>query len=355
MKISESISEILNFLETKEGHKIELGEEAISKLEQSIQTQSKGILILSYFGGILAVLFFLGFFFLADLKSIPGLIVFGTIFLFAALLLGRVHETTIQDTISFCLFLIGSFFWGFALEELFPSANASFVLGISLSLFTILVVRSYVLTFLCIQIFHVSLMFLLEMNNLYIYEPFYLSIISFFLTFLFLEEAFLLSSSKKFSSPLSALQAGTIFLVFASNLFLSSKRYFGQSLELTWIVSTANLLSIGYILNNFSKRFQITKIQQKLFLFVSPLILLLPTIQEPGVSGSILLILCTFWANHKLGIGVGILSLLCFLSKFYYDLEMTLLLKSILLFSTGMIFLIYFFLTNRFWKFNGKV
>jgi len=67
------------------------------------------------------------------------------------------------------------------------------------------------------------------------------------------------------------------------------------------------------------------------------------TIVFPAISASMLIILLCFWVNYRSGYIIGIMALCYFICQFYYDLSFTLLVKSELLFASGILFgLVYF-------------
>ncbi|RYZ48982.1 MAG: DUF4401 domain-containing protein, partial [Sphingobacteriales bacterium] len=68
-------------------------------------------------------------------------------------------------------------------------------------------------------------------------------------------------------------------------------------------------------------------------------VLLLPFLYFPSVPGSLLIILVSVHTRNRTGFAIGVLSFLYFISVYYYDLNLTLLMKSVILFSSGLLFL----------------
>jgi len=81
----------------------------------------------------------------------------------------------------------------------------------------------------------------------------------------------------------------------------------------------------------------------------------LPTAFSPVILGILLIILLSFLVNYKLGLSVGILTFIYFICQYYYDLNYTLLTKSILLFSSGILFLIFYIFIHKYLGSNEKI
>ena len=79
------------------------------------------------------------------------------------------------------------------------------------------------------------------------------------------------------------------------------------------------------------------------------LIICLPTLFTPYLSGSLLLILICFHYGYRTECATALLLFIYAISKYYYDLNLNLLLKSITLFFTGVALLVawYYFTQKR--------
>ena len=71
--------------------------------------------------------------------------------------------------------------------------------------------------------------------------------------------------------------------------------------------------------------------------------------------GNIDFIGCETWVNYKTGLVIGIISFIYFISQYYYDLNFTLLTKSIILFSSGIVFILFYLFTNKKLNTNEKI
>ncbi|WP_417936263.1 DUF4401 domain-containing protein [Flagellimonas ochracea] len=73
----------------------------------------------------------------------------------------------------------------------------------------------------------------------------------------------------------------------------------------------------------------------------------MPTLFAPGISGSLLIVLLCFKVNYKTGFIIGIISLIYSIGQYYYDLSFTLLTKSIILFLSGVLLLVFYMVFNK--------
>lgn len=78
----------------------------------------------------------------------------------------------------------------------------------------------------------------------------------------------------------------------------------------------------------------------RLWLYLAGLlILLLPTIFAPALSATLLCLLLAWKAGYRTGRAIAVLALIYFISRYYYDLNLSLLTKSIILSASGSLFL----------------
>jgi len=65
---------------------------------------------------------------------------------------------------------------------------------------------------------------------------------------------------------------------------------------------------------------------------------------SPAISGSLLLLLLSFKVNYRTGVALGIMGFIYSIGMFYYDLNITLLQKSLIMFGSGVFFILLYFL-----------
>ena len=109
-----------------------------------------------------------------------------------------------------------------------------------------------------------------------------------------------------------------------------------------WWVSTVGLLllMLGLIYRIFAYHKRNLQSGGVIIAFVGSLLLAVPAIQIPGIIASLTILLLGFHRGNRLLMGVAGAFLAYFVTLFYYDLEITLLLKSIALIGSGLLFLL---------------
>ena len=119
-------------------------------------------------------------------------------------------------------------------------------------------------------------------------------------------------------------------------------------IEYGWVSSMVTIASVVFILSRIIKVYELENINIKIVAYVAVAFILLPTLFAPAISGALLILLLCFLINHKTGLVTGIISFIYFISQYYYDLHFTLLVKSIILFSIGILcLLIYIFIIKK--------
>ncbi len=79
-----------------------------------------------------------------------------------------------------------------------------------------------------------------------------------------------------------------------------------------------------------------------MIIYILSVLLLTSTLLSPAISGAFLIILVSVLVHYKTGLAIGILAFIYFIIQYYYDLNFTLLTKSILLMSSGVVFLAFY-------------
>jgi hypothetical protein len=87
-----------------------------------------------------------------------------------------------------------------------------------------------------------------------------------------------------------------------------------------------------------------------LALLAGTLLLLWPAWQSPGILGALLVLLVGFRGGNRLLTGLAAIFLAVFIIAFYYNLELTLLVKSFMLIGSGVIILALRYVLLRFWQ-----
>lgn len=357
MKNKDDIKELLDYFQNTEDNPLQFDEEAIvSAYQKDNGNQSLSIKILSVFGGILASLAFLGFLFIAGLyNSDVGLLVFGGIFIVGSIWINKEYDKIIIDTVSVSFFIIGFILLGFGCGQLKIDENIISIIFIIIAFGSLSIVQNYILSFVSVIIINGSILALIILNEHYDFIHIYVSLLTLVVTYFFLKESTIITSSKALSKLYNPVRTGLIFSLLAGLVLLRIKEILPVSPDYIWLSSVIIIAVIVYLISQLFNSLNITKTQHKISIYIFTVLALLPTALSPAISGAILIILLSFLINHKTGLALGIISFIYFISQYYYDLNFTLLTKSILLFSTGVLFIALYLFTYKKLTSNEKV
>jgi hypothetical protein len=357
MRNRDEIKQLFEYFENEEDKPLNFDEETIvSAYQKNNDNQSMSIKVLSVFGGILASLAFMGFLFIAGIyNSGTSILVFGIIFIAISIWLNKAYDRIIIDTVSVSSFIIGLILLGFGCTQLNINSTIISIILIVVALVSLSIVQRYIFSFVSVLIINGSIMMLIISNNHYNLIPIYVSALALGMTYIFLKEAKIITTHKAFSKLYNPIRIGLTFSFLAGLVFLGKRGILPVSYNYIWPTTIIIVSAIIYLLSDLFDILNITKIQHKVGIYILCVLLLLPTALSPAISGSILIIMLSFMVNYKTGFALGVISFIYFISQYYYDLNFTLLAKSILLFSSGILFIGLYFLTSKKLTTNEKV
>ena len=345
------INEILNQLRLSEGEEFEFDEEALSTHYQKDNTDKSSWLIkvLTIFGGFLATLAFLGFLFIAGLyNSEIGLLIFGMGFIAGAIFLNKVYDKLIIETSSISIFVMGFCLMGYSFSIFDIDSNLISLIFIAIAIASLFITQNYMLSFISVLIINGCILFLIILNESYNLIHAYISVLALVLAYVFLKEAKIITTGKKISQLYSPIRIGLVFSFLSAYPFLDKARMLIHiSHGYSWLSSIVTISAVLFLISILLKIIDVKTVRNKIIIYLASLLLLLPTAISPGISGAILIILLSFFVNYKMGFTLGILSFAYFISQYYYDLNFTLLVKSELLFTTGIVFTLFYLFTNK--------
>ncbi|AZA78032.1 DUF4401 domain-containing protein [Chryseobacterium sp. G0186] len=355
MRNKENIQTLLQDLRSASDKEIHFDEEAIIAAyeEKNTNHQSLAIKILSIFGGIMACLAFLGFIFLAQIfDSQAGLIILGIICIAGSSYFSRLSKKTITDTLSVSFFITGFALLGFGLSQ---KGDIIYLIFIVLALCALFLAQSYILSFISVLIINGAIIAFAADNNMHSLPYIIIALQALATTFLFLQEAKIITKNRTFATLYDPVRTGMVFSFLFTLAFLSLENLVAISVFYNYISSAVIIIAILYVVTLLFKTLHVTNTMHKAIMYVLTIALLLPTLLTPSISGAILIILLSFLVNYRTGFVLGIIALIYFIGKFYYDLHFTLLTKSILLFVSGIIFLVIYFFTHKKLTANEKI
>lgn len=343
------ITELLHQIRQTEGEGFECDEAAILReyQKQDSEKSSLAIKVLTIFGGFLATLAFLGFLTIAGLyNSEMGMIFFGIGFIVVAIWLNKAYDKLIIDTGSISLFAAGFLLVGIGLASIEVNEDIICLLFMGMAVCVLMLAQNYILSFISVLIVTGSVLVLIFFNYEYNLIHLYVSFLALLLTFWFLKEAKIITAGKKISKLYNPVRIGLVISFLASLIFVGKEGV----LELPryiWLSSIATVACVVYVIFKLCPILHINSAKNKILVCALSFLLLLPTVMSPAISGAILIILLGFYVNFKTGFAFGIIAFIYFISQYYYDLDFTLLTKSILLFSSGILFLLLYVFTFK--------
>lgn len=338
----------MNQLQAESNREIHFDENSIMAAyeEKDNNHQSLSIKILSIFGGIMACLTFLGFIFMADVFDSPtGVSILGFICIEGSSLISRLSGKTIIDTLSVSFFITGFALLGFGL---FEEGNIVYIAFIALASCTLFLVQSYILSFISVLIINGSIITYSQTYEIYDLTSVMIIFQAVIITFLFLQEAKIITTHRIFSKLYDPVRAGMVFSFVFTLLFVESASFLRiTKFYYDWAPSIVIVPAILYVVFLLFRTLKVNNTAYKIIIYVLTILFLFPTLLKPAISGSALIILLSFFVNYRTGFALGIIALIYFIGRFYYDLSLTLLIKSILLFVSGISFLAIYFFTHK--------
>ena len=340
---------LLQYICSEQGETFQYNKEAILK-DYRTQIENKSnvtIKLLTIVGGVAACLFFLIFLAITGIYDAPVmLLIIGGISIFVAIHLQKKYNALIFSTISSAMYLIGYLMIAFSLytEELNENT-----ISIVLMLIAIVVIRlteHYMLSLFTILFINGNLAFLLvnqshDLIHLYVI----LQVIAF--AYLLLHEAKFMVKNKKISSLYAPIRAGLLFSLFGGLYTLRILKLLRFTSDYFWLSSIAIIATILYLIHIISGYMEINTTKSKVIMYGLSSLILAMCITSPAILGALLIILLSFLVHYKTGFAVGVVSIIYFITQYYYDLSFTLLTKSVLLFTSGLMFLLLYLFTKN--------
>jgi uncharacterized membrane protein len=175
------------------------------------------------------------------------------------------------------------------------------------------------------------------------------------LAYFFLNEAKIISSNRKLSKLYNPIRIGLLISLLFGLVAIGKRHLIPISQNYFWLSSIIMILVILYLVHSIIKINEIKSVRSKIQIYILSCLILISTIFSPSISGAIVIVLLSFLVNYKTGIIIGIISFIYFISQYYYDLNFTLLTKSIILFSSGIVFLLFYLFTIKKLNANEKI
>lgn len=340
MKTDQLISYLTNLRATERPDFVVNETEVIAANNQIQSAYSQIIIkVLSILGGILGSSFFIGFLAIANvLESDTVVLVIGAISVLGSLIFGRMVKNLVLDTAIICFYILGVIMLCLGMYEILDKELAIiyciFICGLLAIIFSDRFVPVFIGTLFSLGAFIGYFAF----NNWNDLLEFPLILIEAGLIWLTVNEPKILASGKKLNSIQKPLQAG-FFIAFIGCLYFLHQyptyiTLIGTGTQ--WFASTAIWLAIGFIAYNIMSEIGI-KFRNKIVVMAFLVVIAVPLFFASYVSGALLLVLFCFHYGLITELVIGLAFLVYGLSRYYYDLRLTLLIKSGILCLSGIL------------------
>jgi uncharacterized membrane protein len=339
MKIK-ALQDTLETIRADQGEGFEVDIEQIQRAfqQEDAAFSNLTIKVLSILGGILAGGFLTGFLFLTGINnSSAGMITIGIIFTAGSIGASKFIDNLTLDTLSITLYLVGVLMIWAGFEDIFRSNEMLPFILIAVAIATLFFSENFMLVFVGTLLFHGALIYYFEdrRSPLLLQLPIILCCVS--LLWLTYAEARIITYNKKANAVYKPLQAG-FFVAFAAELiFIGEYResYFTKYSHL--LLSVAIGITMLLLLYRVMQSVEYISVRSRLIIYVLALAVIIPTAYAPYIGGALLLIILTFHYGFKSQMIISILLLIYGTSRFYYNMNISLLYKSVILFSTGLV------------------
>jgi hypothetical protein len=353
---SDHIAVILESMEADRPGAIADANDVIRRFNQRHSVNgSLAIKILSVVGGIAGSIFFLAFLFIAGLyDSAGGMIMLGSISIIATIALNALVKNLLLDTVVISFYIIGLSLLAFGCGASRMNVTQICLLFLLIGFLTLCIVRTYMFVFLAVLVITGSVAAVIMDNrndNLIHIE---ISALVLVMVWMFNQEAMIRSTGNTGTMLYHPVRTGIIISILSLLSLAGVGLLEMNQAFLSWVPSALAILGVLWLGHRLISVLGVVHQGSALVVYAIAILMLVPTIAAPGISISLLIVLLSFYVNYKSGFVAGIIAFLYFVSRFYYDLSMTLLVKSLILMAAGVLFLIFFLVTSKKFKSHEK-
>ncbi|MCU0439139.1 MAG: DUF4401 domain-containing protein [Raineya sp.] len=313
---------------------------------------SLAIKLLAFVGAFIgAIMFLIVLFILEVFKNEATVLFIGLACLVTSLLFSRNKhiEHVMFEPIILVLGILGQFLipWGIMdilnLREPFwyPLFSITLIMG----LVVLVVSKNIILRYFATPTIFLSVLGIIWESKQFDLVHLLIALMSILFVGMWIKEPKILSQYNflaDYFNPVSFGLLTAIILIFS----ITVNREFSSMYFTQWWVSSVILLGLFvYVIWDTLKLLGLEKWTLAICSIV--ILLLSPTISSPGIVASILILVLGFRVGHSYISMIGIISMIYFMIAFYYNLNTTLLLKSIYLMASGILFIGTFFILKK--------
>lgn len=310
------------------------------------------IKLLAFVGAFIGAIMFLGVLFILEFfKSEETVLFIGVACLVASLLFSRNRhvENVMFEPITLVLGIMGQLItpWGIvAVFELkFSSFYPFFSITLIMASVVLVVSKNIILRYFASLTVCLSILGMIWQSKQFDLVHILIAFISIILIGMWLKEPKILSRYNFLSDYFNPVGFGLLTAMILILSITVNREFSQQYFTHWWISSIIFLVLLLYVTWDTLQQLDL----QKWFWLVCVviLLLLLPTISAPGIVASVVILVLGFRVGHSYISMIGIVSITYFMIAFYYNLNTTLLLKSIYLMVSGAFFIASFFILKK--------
>ena len=331
-------------MEIIEDKKLQEMEMALAKEARAYQ--GTGIKTLSIAGGLLGSLFISAFVFLLLKDSSVASIVVGLIVLLIVLYADKEFDSTVLDTACIGGYIAACAMMAHGINKTYGNDNITSLLLLAAALIVMRLTTNYMLNFISVLIVAGSLFSFININNAYVLIHVLVAIFALTYTLFSLYEAKLLASGPKINTVYNSWRNAFFCALLALLAYIAVDNLFGKHIKYEWISSVVIIGIYLFFLNKLIDSLQIPR-KHWIEIYSLSLLVMLMAVFSPAICGAILLLLISFHTGHRLGLILSVIALIYFTGQFYYNLHYTLLVKSGIMFGTGILFLAAWFILRK--------
>lgn len=350
MKKQIEIDSTLEIFRAQQGENFQLDEPALQKAYAKANADRSGIAVkvLTLIGAVLVTCAFLGFLFLVGFyESSIGMSITGFFFIAGSLTVKKLYDKLVLDTFAVSFYACGCLLILLGVMESRMDESAVSLMFLIIALFSMGFVQNYMMSFVAAAIAYASIIALVMSFHRYDQIHILAAIFLLFFTYWLLDEARIIRSSNILSRLYHPIRMATLLTVLYMAWHLSSMVWKLYIPYLNWVTGAAALGAVIFLVPKILQTLGSNQPASKWIGFAAAIITLAPTIWAPGIAIGILVILVSFYVNFITGYIAGIIALIYSISQFYYNLQLTLLTKSLMMMATGFFFLLLYFITHK--------
>jgi len=150
------------------------------------------------------------------------------------------------------------------------------ILIILIALSSLIITQNFILSFISVLVINSSFLFLIIDNSSYDLIHLYIVINTLILTYLFLNEAKIISSNKRLSKLYNPIRIGIIISLLFGLISVGKRHLIPISQNYIWLSSTVMIIVTIYLVYTILKINKITTVKRKVIIYTLSILVLVP-------------------------------------------------------------------------------